>query len=147
MNFEQIIFLVGALIGLLFFRQTKPVILKIILIGLILSVGLSFFKEYIDINISFFSFGLLTLGFTIWCAIEGKWTSMLIGLFAFTSFIWSFMNLQHWGELQFLMIIPLSLYLLTWFKKKEFKNEISVLTALAGFELSEFVLCISRLFY
>ena len=146
MNLQNIIFAFGALIGLLFFRNTKPTILKVILIGLALSVGLSFFKDYVDINIPFFSFGLLTLGFTIWCGIEGKWTSMFIGLFAFLSFVWSVMNFQHWGVLQFLMIIPLSLYLWTLYKRKEFRNEISVLTALAGFELSEFVLCLSRLF-
>lgn len=144
MNFERIIFGIGALIGLLFFRQTKPVILKVILIGLAFSVGLSFFKEYIDI--SFFSFGLLTLGYTIWCGIKGKWTSMLIGLFAFLSFTWSFMNFQHWALLQFLMIIPLSLYLWTLHKKKEFISEISVLTAIAGFELSELAMWLSRLF-
>ncbi len=145
MNFEKILFGIGALIGLLLFRQTKPIILKIILIGLALSVGLSFFTEYININIPFFSFGLLTLGFTIWCGIQGKWTSMIIGLFAFLSFTWSFMNFQHWGLLQFLMIIPLGLFIWTLYKRKEFKDEISVLTAIAAFELSEFILCISRL--
>tara|TARA_R100000789_G_C3016855_1_gene152619 strand:- start:2252 stop:2479 length:228 start_codon:yes stop_codon:yes gene_type:complete len=53
MKFERIIFGIGVLIGLLLIRQTKPILLKIILIGLALSVGLSFLSDYININIFF----------------------------------------------------------------------------------------------
>jgi hypothetical protein len=145
MKFERIIFGIGVLIGLLLIRQTKPMLLKIILIGLALSVGLSFLSENININISFFSFGALTLIFTIWSILKSKWTGMIIGLFAFLSFTWSYMNFSHWGILQFLMLIPLGFYTWTLFNKKDFKNELGVFTALASFELTEFILCISRM--
>lgn len=146
MGFENIVFGIGTLIGILLFRQTKPILLKIILTGLALCVGLSYLNGFIDINIPFFSFGVLTFGFIIWCGIKVKWVSLIIGFFAFLSFIWSFMNLQYWGQIQFSMIIPISCYIWVLYKKRNFKKEISILTSLVSFELSEFILWLSRLF-
>lgn len=144
-SFEKIIFGVAVLLGLLLFRQTKLLLLKVILIGLAICYVLSFFPDYIDINIAFFGFGLLTFGFTFWSGIERRWIVMLIGLFAFLSFSWSYLNLEFWGLLQFLMIIPLGCYAWALYKRRAYHQELSVLTVIAGFELTEFLLFVFRI--
>ena len=140
MNLERIIFGLGVLIGLTLLKQTKPFFLKVTLLGVAACAASSFFDEYVDINIPFFSFGFLSFVFTVWCGMQSKWTSMVIGLFAFSSFVWSFLNYPYWGVLQFLMIIPLGIYIWMLSKKEVFKKEFGVLTGFIGFELSEFVL-------
>ncbi|MEK6155687.1 hypothetical protein WIW50_20675 [Flavobacteriaceae bacterium 3-367] len=144
MAYQKIIVGIGVLLGLLLLRRTKPTFLKAILIGLAISFGLTFFTEKLLVNISFFSFGILTLGFSIHQGIHKKWRNFIIGLFAFLSFLWS---LSHWpliGELRFLMIIPIALYVWTLVKKRETENGLSIITILAWYELSEFLILMEQ---
>jgi len=140
MTLTKVLFGIGIVAGLLMFNRTKPILLKIVLVALALSMALAFFEDYININIPYFGFGFLTLGFTVWCGIEGKWTSLVIGLFAFLSFLWSYLNWSLIGELRFLMIAPIIIYIWTLIKKRESENALSILTLLVFFELSDFLI-------
>ena len=117
MTLPKVLFGIGIVLSLLLFNKTKPVLLRIILIALALSMGLAFFEDYININIPYFGFGVLTLGFTIWSGIEEKWNCLFIGLFAFLSFLWSYLHWPFVGELRFLMVVPIIIYIWTLVKK------------------------------
>ncbi|MDV7139772.1 hypothetical protein R3X28_12840 [Maribacter sp. TH_r10] len=144
MTYQNIIIGIGLLVGLFLFPKTKPNLLRAIFIGLAISFGLSFFKEPLLLNLSFFSFGALTLGFLIYQGLNGKWTNFVIGLFAFLSFLWSSMNWLLIGELRFLMLVPVGLYVWTLIKKRESENGLSILTVFACYELSEFVILMEQ---
>ena len=68
---------------------------------------------------------------------------MIIGIFTFLSFVWTLFDYQFWNLLQFLMVIPLACYAWTLIKYRNYKNELSVLTVLASYELSEFLVIIA----
>lgn len=144
MTYQKIIIGIGVLAGFFLLPKTRPTLLKVILIGFIVSFGLSFFLEKLLINLSFFSFGVLTLGFSIHQGVNEKWRNFTIGLFAFLSFIWSLMHWLFIGELRFLMIIPITIYLWILIKKQESKNELSIITILACYELSEFLILMEQ---
>tara|TARA_R110002050_G_C8616626_1_gene487059 strand:+ start:73 stop:516 length:444 start_codon:yes stop_codon:yes gene_type:complete len=139
----KIIIGIGILIGLLLFKQTKPTFLKAILIGLIICFGLGYFVEFPIGTIAFITFGILAFGFSIWCVWNKKWIQMIIGIFTFLSFVWTLFDYQFWNLLQFLMVIPLACYAWTLIKYRNYKNELSVLTVLASYELSEFLVIIA----
>ena len=67
---------------------------------------------------------------------------MTIGVFTFLSFVWTLFDYQFWNLLQFLMIIPLVCYIWSLFEWRKYEKELSVLTVLASYELSEFVIII-----
>jgi hypothetical protein len=144
MTYQNFIIGIGILVGLFLLPKTKPNFQRTILIGLVISFGLSFFKEPLLLNLSFFSFGALTLGFFISQGLKRKWTNFVIGLFAFLSFLWSLMNWLLIGELRFLMIVPVGLYIWTLIKKRESENGLSILTVLACYELSEFIILMEQ---
>ena len=144
MTYQKIIIGIGILAGLFLLSKTKPTLLKAILIGLVISFGLTFFTEPLLINLSFFSFGVLTLIFSIHQGVKGKWTNFTIGLFAFLSFLWSLMHWPFIGELRFLMIIPIAIYVWTLIKKRETENGLSILTILSCYELSEFLILMEQ---
>lgn len=139
MNYYTIIILIGVLIGIFLFNKTKPNFLKGILIGLVVSYGLSFFENELLADISFISFGLLSLIFTIYSGIKRKWLSLIIGLFAFVSFFAKFMYWPYANELRLLMIVPIVCYLMTFRKWESYKTELSILTIFVAYELSQFI--------
>jgi len=142
MTYGRIIILIGVLIGILLFKKTKPNFLKGILIGLVVSYGLSFFENELLADISFFSFGLLSLTFTIYSGIKRKWLSLIIGLFAFVSFFGGLMYWPYANELRLLMLVPILCYLMTFRKWESYKTELSILTIFVASELSQFLIII-----
>lgn len=144
MTYDKIIISIGVLIGLSLFKKTNPIFLKATLIGLILSFGLSFFSEKLLINISFFSFGILTFIFAAYSGLNKKWMNLIIGFFAFMSFLWSFMNWLLIGELRFLMLIPIICFAVILRKLRDYKNELSILTILVTYELTQFFVQIEQ---
>lgn len=138
MNDEKII------IGILLFKKTKPKLLVGILVGLIISFFLSFIENQLLANISFISFGILSLIFAVYSGIKRKWMNLIIGVFAFVSFFFKLMYYPYANELKLLMIIPVVCYSLTFIKKEEFKSELSILTIFVAYELSEFIKLIEQ---
>tara|TARA_R110000744_G_C18951541_1_gene515734 strand:+ start:59 stop:502 length:444 start_codon:yes stop_codon:yes gene_type:complete len=136
----KIIIGIGVLIGLLLYNRTKPNTLKGILIGLTLSYGGGYFMEFPIGTVAFISFGIVALGFTVWSGLNKKWFSLIIGVFTFLSFIWTLFDYQFWNFLQFLMIIPLTCYIWILSRWRKHINELSILTILASFELTEFLI-------
>jgi len=139
MTYEKIIIGIGILIGISLLRKTNPIFLKSILIGLILSFGLSFFSEKLLINISFFSFGILTFLFTVYNGLKKRWLNLTIGFFAFISFLFSFLHYPFANELKLLMLIPILSYLAIFKSLDKHKSELSILTMLVSYELNEFL--------
>ncbi len=139
MTYGRIIVLIGVLIGLLLIKKTKPNFLKGILIGLIVSYGMSFLDNALLVDISFLSFGVLSLIFTVYSGLKRKWLSLIIGLFLFVSFIAHILYLPYANELRLLMIVPILCYLMTFRKWESYKTELSILTIFVAYELSEFL--------
>ena len=138
MNYAKIIIGIGILIGIILFKKTKPKLLVGILVGLIISFFLSFIENELLTNISFISFGILSLIFVAYSGIKRKWLNLIIGLFAFVSFFSKLMHYPYANELKLLMIIPFVCYVLTLRKKEKYENELSILTIFVAYELSEF---------
>ncbi len=139
MTYEKIIIGIGILIGIFLFKKTKPKFLVGILVGLIISFLLSFIENQLLTNISFISFGILSLLFFVYSGIKRKWLNLIIGIFAFVSFFSKLMHYPYANELKLLMIIPIVSYALTFRKREEYKNELSILTIFVAYELSEFI--------
>ncbi|WP_394908007.1 hypothetical protein [uncultured Mesonia sp.] len=139
MTFEKIIIILGLLIGIFLFKKTKPDYLKAILIGLILVFVLTFFPQKLPTNISFYSFGLLTFIFTILSGLKKKWFNLIIGFFAFISFVSAALEFPYANELKLLMIIPIISYFWTLKKLIIYKNALSISTILVAYELTEFL--------
>jgi hypothetical protein len=137
MTYYNIIILIGVLIGLFLFKRTKPIFLKVILIGLVLSFIIFIFEIRPLIYVAFFSFVVLSLIFTFYSGI--KWLSSIIGLFAFASFFGKLMHLPYANEMKLLMLIPILCYIMTFRKWETYKSELSILTIFAAFALSEFL--------
>lgn len=142
MTYGRIIVLIGVLIGLLLIKKTKPNFIKGILIGLIFSFGISFFKTELSFIISIYSFKVLSLTFIIYSGIKRKWLSLIIGLFAFVSFFAKFMYWPYANELRLLMIVPILCYLMTFRKWESYKTELSILSIFVAYEFSEFLIII-----
>ncbi len=106
---QDTIIIPGILIGAFLFQKTKPPLMKAILIGLILSIGLPFISEKsIIINVTYWAFGILTLIFSIYNLWNKKWLNFIIGFFAFMSFLFDVMRLPYYNVLVTLMVIPFS---------------------------------------
>ena len=76
MTYEKIIIGIGILIGILLFKKTKPKLLVGILTGLIISFVLSITQNELLTNISFISFGILSLIFVVYSGIKRKWLNL-----------------------------------------------------------------------
>ncbi|HZH70132.1 MAG TPA: hypothetical protein VFD80_06760 [Flavobacteriaceae bacterium] len=139
MTYGRIIVLIGVLIGLLLIKNTKPKFLKGLLIGLIVSFGISFFKTELSFIISIYSFKVLCLTFIVYSGIKRKWLSLLIGFFALVSFFAKLMYWPYANELRLVMIVPILCYLMTLRKWESYKTELSILTIFVAYELSEFL--------
>ncbi len=141
---EKIIVGIGILIGILLFKKTKPNLLIGILIGLVISFFLSFIENQLLTNISFINFGILSLVFSVYSGIRRKWLNLTIGIFVFVSFFSKLMHYPYANEFRLLMIIPIACYGLTFVKKENYKNELSILTIFVAYELSEFTKLIGQ---
>ncbi|PHR90804.1 MAG: hypothetical protein COA80_15360 [Leeuwenhoekiella sp.] len=142
---QDIIIWIGIILGVVLFKWTKPVILKVILVGLILTFVLPFLSTNIlIINVTSIAFGILSLTYSIHCAINKNWTNLIIGIFAFATFFWALLNWQYYGELQLLMIIPFGIYILTVIKWKKNINQLSLLSIFGMYELSVFLRLIKQ---
>ena len=139
MNYGKIIIGIGILIGILLFKKTKPKILVGILVGLIISFVLSLIENELLTNISFISFGILSLIFVVYSGIKRKWLNLIVGLFAFVSFFSKLMHYPYANELKLLMIVPIISYALTFRKKEKYETELSILTIFVAYELNEFI--------
>lgn len=139
MNYGKIIIGFGILIGILLFKKTKPKLLVGILVGLIISFILSFIENQLLNNISFISFGILSLIFLVYSGTKKNWLNLIIGIFVFVSFFSKLLHYPYANELKLLMIIPIVSYALTFRKKEKHKNELSILTIFVTYELSEFI--------
>jgi hypothetical protein len=136
MTNETIIIGIGVLVGLSLSRKNNSNILNGILIGLALSFGLPFTNEILLIRLSFYSFGILTFIFTLYSGLNKKWLNLVVGIFAFISFLVALLHQAYANELKLSMIIPVLTYLLILTKWKKNKDELSVLTILAAYELA-----------
>jgi len=139
MIYPKIIIGVGILIGIILFKKTKPKFLAGILAGLIVSFILSFIENELLKNISFISFGILSLIFVIYSGIKRKWLNLIIGLFAFVSFFSKLNHYPYATVLKLLMIIPIACFILTLRKKEKYENELSILIIFLAYSLSEFI--------
>ncbi len=127
------------LAGILLFRKTQPTFLKVLLIGLIIILLLTFTTQKLLINISFFGFGILTLIFTILSGLKKKWLNLIIGFFAFASFVFSVMHFPYSNGLKLLMIVPIISYFLSFRQRENYKNALSISTILIAYILTEFL--------
>jgi hypothetical protein len=139
MTYGNIIIGIGILVGIFLFKKTEPKLLVGVLIGLIISFVLSLIESELLTNISFVSFGVLSLIFFVYSAIKRKWLNLIIGLFAFVSFFSKLMHYPYANELKLLMIVPIVCYALTFRKKEKYKNELTILTIFIAYELTEFI--------
>lgn len=139
MTYEKIIFGIGILIGILFLNKTTPKLLVLILISWVISFVLLFIENQLLTNFSFVSFGIISFIFIIYSGIKRKGLNLIIGFFAFASFISKIMNYPYENELKLLMIFPIASYILILKEKENYKNELSILTIFVAYELSEFV--------
>lgn len=124
------------------FNKTKPDFLKAILIGFSVCYGLGYFAEFPLGTFAFILFGILALLFVIWCGKNNKWIGFLIGVFTLISYVWMFLSYPYANELRLMMIIPIFGYVWALTKYRNYKKELSILTILASFELSEFLIII-----
>lgn len=144
MIYTKIIIGIGVAIGLLLYKKTNPIILKVILIGLALSYGSSFFMQFSIGTTAYLSFGLIALVFAILSGVNKKWMSLIIGLFAFMSFLFYFNHYPYVNIMRLLMLIPIASYSLILRKWNQHINRLSVLTILAAYELTELILLIEQ---
>jgi len=144
---KDIIIGLGIIIGAFLFNKTKPIHFRVILIGLIISYGLTFPTQFVLIYLSYWIFGISTFAFSIYNGLNKKWLNFVVGLFAFISIIWEIMNWSFYGELQLLMIIPIVCYLLMCKNWKVNVNQLSILSILGFYELTQFIELISGWLY
>ena len=134
---QDILIIIGILIGAFLFHRTKPILIKGILIGLILSIGLPFLStKLIIINITYWIFGILTLIFSIYNLLNRTWLNFIIGFFAFASFLFALMNCPFYNVLLILMTIPFICYIIVVKNWKMNINQLGVLTILGLYELT-----------
>ena len=130
---------IGVLIGLLLFKQTKPLFLKVILIGLAITYGLGYFAEFPLGTVAYVLFAVFALAFSVWCGFKEKWVGLIIGSFTVFSYIFNLMSFPYAYELKLTMLIPIISYALIFSKLRTYKNEFSVLTILVSYEISELI--------
>ncbi|QIJ88359.1 hypothetical protein C7H62_0550 [Mesoflavibacter sp. HG96] len=120
-------------------KKIKPKFIVGILAGLIISLILSFIENELLKNISFISFGILSLIFVIYSGLKRKWLNLIIGLFAFVSFFSKLNHYPYANVLKLLIAIPIVCFILTLRKKEKHENELSILIILFTYELTEFI--------
>lgn len=139
MNYTNIIMLIGILVGILLFKKTNPIFLKGLLLGLILSFALSFFQNSFLKSVSYISFGLIALVYTIISGRKKKWLNLVISFFVFLSLLFKFNHLAYANELQLGMIIPIICFALVLKDWKTHLSELSILSIFFAYEITEFI--------
>lgn len=135
----KIIVGIGVAVGILFYKNTSPLFLKILFVGLALSYAAAHFVVYPLGTLSYLLFGGLALLFSLWSLIYRKWLSLILGSFTSLSFLSMALSFPYAIELEFAMIIPVIFYLIALFDFKKYKRQLSILTVLVAYCLSEFV--------
>lgn len=139
MTLGRTIIAIAIFFGIIFFNKTESKFLKIVLIGFILSFLSSFIDIPLSNEISMLSFGILVLVFLMYSLYYKSWLPASISIFALVSFIF---KVQHWpygSEIQLSMTIPIILYLIALIRFKKYKNQISIITIIVSYEISEFI--------
>ena len=141
---QKIIFGIGVIVGLVLFKKTNPILLKLILIGLAVCYVLGLLNHQITSTIGFVGFGILSLTFGIYSANKKMWLNMIIGFSASITIIHSIMNWPFYGIMQFAMITPIICYLIICLNWKKYINEFSISTILTFYMTTLFVDFISK---
>lgn len=139
MSIGRTIIAIGVCIGILLFQKTKPKFLRAILTAFILSFLASFFDGKLFFSFSFLIFGISVLSYFTYSIYHKHWLPASISLFALVSFVF---QAQHWpygSEIRAVMLIPIIVFLITIFNFKKYENQISVLSIIVSYEISEFI--------
>ena len=139
MTVGKLIISIAVFIGIALFKNTNPKLLKVILLGFILSFISSFFDRDFLFDISFLSFGFLVLIFLIYNIINKKWLPTLIALPILVLFIFKTQYWPYLSEIQIAMFIPVITYMIIIKNYKTYKNQIAILTILVAFAISEII--------
>ena len=137
LNYNTIL-LLGVILSLLFFGQTKPVKYKYLLIGLIVSILMGFSNQTYLVDSFYFIFGILTLIYSIFSFIDKKQINLVIGIFVFFSVFIDFFLYSFSDVFQYLILIPvlLSFYYIIKNRNKH-STTISIVILLACYGISE----------
>ena len=141
---QKIIFGIGILIGLLFFKKTKPIILKQILIGLLVCYLLGLLNNQFTNTIGYVGLGILSLIFGIYSIFKKLWLNTLIGFFTSITIIHGIMNWPFYREMQLIMIIPIICYLILCVNWKKYLNSFSISTILSFYMATLFINLLSK---
>ncbi|WP_299339423.1 hypothetical protein [uncultured Psychroserpens sp.] len=139
MTIGKLIISFAVFISIALFENTNPKLLKVILLGFILSFISSFFDRDFLFDISFLSFGFLVLIFLIYNIINKKWLPTLIALPILVLFIFKTQYWSYLSEIQTAMFIPVITYMIIIKNYKTYKNQIAILTILVAFAISEII--------
>ncbi|MCD2260995.1 hypothetical protein [Psychroserpens luteolus] len=130
---------IAVFIGILLFNKTNPKVLKVILLGFVLSFISSVFNKDFIIDVSFLTFGFLTLSFLIYVVYNKQWLPSIIVVFPLLSFIFKSQFWPYASEIQALMVVPIIAYVIALNNLKGYKNQISILTILVAYSISEVI--------
>lgn len=144
MTYINLILGIGILIGLIMFKRTKPILLKILIIGYVICYIMPMFNSQTALNIGYFGFLFLTLIFLIWSLFKWYWIGVLVSFSTLIVMIWRVLHWEFLWEIRFLLIIPILWYAYLLLRKKTEKNEFSVLTILTAYNMTEFLTLIER---
>jgi hypothetical protein len=138
MPIGKTIIAIGVCIGILLFQKTNPKFLKAIIIGFVLSFLSSFFDGKFFFGFSFLIFGISVLSYFIYAFYHKHWLPASISVFALVSYIFATQHWPYYSEIRASMLIPIILFLVTIFNFKKYENQISILTIIVSYEISEF---------
>ena len=141
---QEIVLGIGVLIGLLFHKKTSPILLKLILLGLSVCYVFGLFNYPLTSTIGFIGFGVSSLVFGIYCAVKNLWISAIIGFFTVATIVHGIMRWPFYGEMQFIMIVPIICYIMICLNWRKHLNEFSILTILTFYMTTLFVDLISK---
>ena len=137
MLIAKIILGIGTISGILLYKKTNPLFLKIILIGFLFSYLLGYYVVWPIGTVSFLLFGVFVLTFMIWCGIKRKWLQAIISLFVIVSFVFILENYPYANEMKLLMILPILIQLWIFWNWRKHVKELSILIILFAYELTE----------
>lgn len=137
---QEVIFGIGVLIGLLLFKKTNPILLKIILVGLAVCFFLGLLNvSIIASTIGFIGFGILSFIFAVYCLVKKLWLEAVIGIFATITIIQGIMNWPYYSEMQLSMIIPILCFIIICVNWKRHIHQISISIVLTFYMLTLFL--------
>lgn len=140
----KIILGIGIFLGVLLYKKTNPIFLKILVLCFVLSYCIGYYVEWPLGTISFLSFGVFVLAFLVWCIINKKWLYTIIGLFVLTSFVFAMENYPYSPELRLSMIIPISIQIWIFKHWRKYLKELSIMIILFSYELIELISLIEQ---